>query len=226
MQGKPKSCSAVTGTPCAPLLTVLRRLECDKLVWVDCLPRMPSSNSFRTGRTQRPLCGRESSPVWRSTHQYVLTLHLTLLRLKCRLQYLGLHPHVFKHQVTKAAEVVQTTKTFVSDLMKLANQNNQPTAAATTKKPVAALPPPETATEVGGFWQRWGTTALAVGGAVIAAGAAAGAAYHNKEEVGIGYAWAMDHMKYVASLCEEKELNKRLDTVVSYDRKMGILFRT
>jgi hypothetical protein len=95
-----------------------------------------------------------------------------------------------------------------------------------TKKPVAALPAPEPATGKGGFWQSWGTTALAVGGAVIAAGAAASAAYYNKDEIGIGYTWAMDHMKYVGSLWEETELNKRLDTVVGFDKKMGILFRT
>ncbi|KAF9646961.1 hypothetical protein BDM02DRAFT_3083890, partial [Thelephora ganbajun] len=140
--------------------------------------------------------------------------------------YLGLHPHVFKHQATKAAEVVQTTKTFVSDVMKAINQNNQPTAVAVTKQPVAALPPPEHATGTGGFWQRWGTTALAVGGAVIAAGAAATAAYYNKEEIGIGYTWAADHMKYVGNIWDEGELNKRLNTIVGYDKKMGILFRT
>ena len=130
------------------------------------------------------------------------------------------------HQATKAAEVVQTTKTFVSDLMKAMNQNNQQTAAATTKKPVAALPPPEPAAGGSGFWQQWGTTALAVGGAVIAAGAAASAAYYKKEEIGTGCTWAADHMKYVGNLWDEADLNKRLDTIVGFDKKMGILFRT
>jgi len=142
-------------------------------------------------------------------------------------QYLGLHPHVFKHQVTKAAEVVQTTSAFVSDLRKAINQNNQqPTTSTTTKKPVAALPAPEPATGSGGFWKSWGTTALAVGGVVIAAGAAASAAYYKKEEIGIGYTWATDHMKYFDCLWDETGLNKRLDTIVGYDKKMGILFRT
>ena len=142
-------------------------------------------------------------------------------------QYLGLHPHVFQHQVTKAAEVVQTTKTFVSDFMKAINQNpQQPTASGTAKKSVAALPAPEPATGSGGFWQKWGTTALTVGGAVIAAGAAASAAYYKKDEIGVGYMWATDHMKYVGNIWDETELNNRLDTITSYDKKMGILFRT
>lgn len=129
--------------------------------------------------------------------------------------------------MTKAAEVVQTTKSFVSDVMKVINKNNQqPAVSATTKRPVAALPAPEPATGTGGFWQSWGTTALAVGGAVIAAGAAASAAYYNKEEIGIGYTWAVDHMKYVGNLWDEADLNKRVDTIVGYDKKMGILFRT
>ena len=142
-------------------------------------------------------------------------------------QYLGLHPHVFKHQATKAVEVVQTTKTFVSDMMKVMNQNNQQsTVSATTKRPVAALPAPEPATGAGGFWQKWGTTALTVGGAVLAAGAAATATYYKKDEIGIGYTWAADHMKYVGNLWDEADLNKRLDTIVGFDKKMGILFRT
>ena len=142
-------------------------------------------------------------------------------------QYLGLHPNVVKHQVTKAAEVVQTTKTFVSDFMKLINQNSQrPTASGTTRKPVAALPAPEPATGSGGFWQKWGTTALAVGGAAITAGAAASAAYYKKDDIGTGYMWATDHMKYVGNLWDEAELNNRLDTIFSYDKNMGILFRT
>lgn len=61
---------------------------------------------------------------------------------------------------------------------------------------------------------------------MIAAGAAASAAYYKKEEIGIGYTWATDHMKYVGSLWEEQELNKRLDTIVGYEKRMGILFRT
>lgn len=61
---------------------------------------------------------------------------------------------------------------------------------------------------------------------MIAAGAAASAAYYKKEDIGVGYTWAMDHMKYVGSLWDETELKKRLDTIVGYDKKMGILFRT
>lgn len=140
--------------------------------------------------------------------------------------YLGLHPHVFRHQVTKAAEVVQTTKSFVSDFMKAVGQNNQQTAVTSTRKPIAALPAPEPATGAGGFWQKWGTTALAVGGAAITAGAAATAAYYKKDDIGIGYTWATDHMKYVGNLWEGEGLEKRLNTVISYDKNMGILFRT
>ena len=156
--------------------------------------------------------------------------HVTLSRITTismtPFQFLGLHPHVVKHQVTKAAEVVQTTKTFVSDFMKAINKNGQqPTASGTARKRVAALPAPEPATGDGGFWQKWGTTALTIGGAAIAAGAAASAAYYNKDDIGTGCTWATDHMKYVGNLWDEAELNNRLDTIFSYDKKMGILFR-
>lgn len=80
-------------------------------------------------------------------------------------------------------------------------------------------------TNNGSFWSKWGSTAVAVGGA-LATSAAAGAAYYKKDDIGIGYLWATDHMKYVGTLWDEAALNARLNTVISYEESMGVLFRT
>ena len=37
---------------------------------------------------------------------------------------------------------------------------------------------------------------------------------------------AVDHMKFIGNLLDEEKLSARLDTIVSYDKKTGILFRT
>ena len=127
--------------------------------------------------------------------------------------------------MAKVADAALTAKSFVSALIKAINQKGQLTPADSAKWLVAALSPSGPANGIGEYWQKWGT-ALTIGGAVMVAGAAATAAYRRKEEIGVGYSWVEDHMKYVGNLWDEKELNKRLETVVGYDRRMGILFRT
>lgn len=76
-----------------------------------------------------------------------------------------------------------------------------------------------------GAWSKWAPAAFAVGGALVA-GAAAGTAYWKREELGIGYKWATDHMKYVGTLWDEGALHKRLDALLSIERDMGVVFRT
>lgn len=64
-----------------------------------------------------------------------------------------------------------------------------------------------------------------MGGALLAAGAA-GAAYYKREEIGVGYAWATDHMKYVGTLWDEATLKRRLEDLFQIEEKMGVMFRT
>ena len=58
------------------------------------------------------------------------------------------------------------------------------------------------------------------------AGAAAGTAYYKRDDIGVGYRWATDHMKYVGNLWDEKALTKRVDDLMQIEEKMGVLFRT
>ena len=63
-----------------------------------------------------------------------------------------------------------------------------------------------------------------MGGALVA-GAAAGTAYYKRQEIGVGYTWATDHMKYVGTLWDEKTLTKRVDTLLEIEDQMGVTFR-
>jgi hypothetical protein len=127
---------------------------------------------------------------------------------------------------------VQTAKTVVTDVFSSfqAFKKGPPTPNLTStfpaKPPIAAIESAPPTPESASFWSKWGSTAVAVGGAVAAASAAAGAAYYKKEDIGIGYLWAVDHMKYVGNLWDEEALKARLDTVISYEASMGVLFRT
>ena len=56
-------------------------------------------------------------------------------------------------------------------------------------------------------------------------GAAAGAAYYKREDLGLGYKWATDHMQYVGTLWDEEKLKKRLEGLVEIERDLGIAFR-
>ena len=68
--------------------------------------------------------------------------------------------------------------------------------------------------------------AAAPGGSFFGAGAAAGAAYYKRDEIGVGYTWATDHMKYVGTLWDEDALHKRVNDLMEIEERMGVLFRT
>ena len=76
------------------------------------------------------------------------------------------------------------------------------------------------------LWQKWAApAAFALGGAVVA-GAAAGTAYYKREDIGVGYTWVTDHLKYVGNLWNKQELEGRLDRVYDIETRMGVLFHT
>lgn len=88
--------------------------------------------------------------------------------------------------------------------------------------PKAAIPAPPQERSV---WQKWAPVAYGVGGALIA-GAAAGTAYYKREDVGQGFSWASDHMKYVGTLWDETALKTRMDQVVDLGKGFNVVFRT
>lgn len=138
--------------------------------------------------------------------------------------YLGLHPFVFKNSATKVAEVADTARTIVSDVLYFVGKS-QDTSQAKPNPPLPQIAPAKESesTSKATGWARWAPAAYTVGGA-IAAGAAAGAAYWRREDITSGYKWAFDHMKYVGNLWDKEAMGKRLDDLVLVEQQ-GITFK-
>ncbi|CAK5265010.1 unnamed protein product [Mycena citricolor] len=117
--------------------------------------------------------------------------------------YLGLNPDVFKSSATKALQFADTARNVGTSLFGAF-------AGLGASKAVGSAPAaPNTATS--SPWAKWAApAAYAVGGALLA-GAAAGTTYYHREDIGLGYSWATDHMKYVGNLWDSDALDKRVD---------------
>jgi hypothetical protein len=64
---------------------------------------------------------------------------------------------------------------------------------------------------------------MMLGGALLAG--AAGTAYYNRNDIGTGYSWITDHMKYVSTLWDQEKLQKRMDDLMDLETQRGIAFR-
>ncbi|KAH8106000.1 hypothetical protein BXZ70DRAFT_1004290 [Cristinia sonorae] len=138
--------------------------------------------------------------------------------------YFGLHPYVFKNTATQAADYVRTAQNVWSNL---SFGNKTPFAPPVSSTPAAAISaPPNTAASATSqsIWSKWAPVAYAVGGGLIA-GAAAGTAYYRREDIGAGYSWATDHMKYVGNLWDENTMAIRMDNLLKIEQQMGVMFR-
>ncbi|KAF9268142.1 hypothetical protein L218DRAFT_918476 [Marasmius fiardii PR-910] len=139
--------------------------------------------------------------------------------------YFGLHPYVFKNSASKAAQYAETAKTVGSALFgSLAGfgAGKAATESSASTSPAGLITAPSQ--EQTG-WSKWAPAAYAVGGALFA-GAAAGSAYYKRADLGLGYTWATDHLKYVGNLWDEDTSKKRVEFMIEVDETAGILFRT
>jgi hypothetical protein len=124
-------------------------------------------------------------------------------------QYYGLHPSVFKNSATKAFEHANAAKSIASEIFSSwQNFDSQSTTSASSLVAAITAPPSGSSTPTSG-WTKWAPVAYAVGGAVLA-GAAAGTAYWKRDDIGMGYTWTTDHMKYVRNLWDEEAMKKRI----------------
>ncbi|KAG5653022.1 hypothetical protein H0H81_002644 [Sphagnurus paluster] len=140
------------------------------------------------------------------------------LRADRGLQYLGIHPHVFKNSVTKAAEYASAAQTVGSTIFGAFAGFGAKKAATPARSPAPAAGPTPAA------GSGWATAAYAVGGALLA-GAAAGSAYYKREEIGTSFTWATDHMKYISNLWDESALTHRVESLMSMEKQAGVAFR-
>jgi hypothetical protein len=126
---------------------------------------------------------------------------------------------VFKNSATKAVEYAQTARAVGTGLFGALAGMGASKAANSAPKPAGS---PAASTSGWGKWA--GTATYAVGGALLA-GAAAGATYYKREDLGLGYTWASDHMRYVGHLWDEDALNKRVEFLITAEAKEGVIFR-
>ncbi|KAI9069227.1 hypothetical protein FKP32DRAFT_1617478 [Trametes sanguinea] len=141
--------------------------------------------------------------------------------------YLGLHPFVFKNSATQAAGYVRSATSVLSGFKGWGSKTTTTTTTA-AKAPIAsgaASSAQTTTASTTSVWQKWAPAAYAVGGALLA-GAAAGTAYYKRDDIGVGYTWVSDHMKYVGNLWNQDELEARLSKLLEIESRMGVLFHT
>ncbi|KAI0638016.1 hypothetical protein C8Q77DRAFT_1088902 [Trametes polyzona] len=135
--------------------------------------------------------------------------------------YLGLHPFVFKNSATQAANYVRSATSVLSGFK---GWGAKTTTTTTTASASAAATGAQTTTTTS-VWSKWAPAAYAVGGALLA-GAAAGTAYYKRDDIGVGYTWVTDHMRYVGNLWNQAELEERLQKLLEIESRMGVLFHT
>jgi len=71
-------------------------------------------------------------------------------------------------------------------------------------------------------WGRWvSPAAYAVGGAILA-----GAAWYKRDDFAQSYNSAMDYIKFLDNVGDEKALGRRVDDLIDLEKSHGILFRT
>ncbi|KAJ4468820.1 hypothetical protein J3R30DRAFT_1610075 [Lentinula aciculospora] len=135
--------------------------------------------------------------------------------------YYGLHPYVFKNTATKAAQYANVAKSVGSAIW--GSFANKPPANSTGSTSIAAVTAPPSSESA---WSKWAPVAYTVGGVVTAAAAAGGAAYWRRDDLGVGYSWATDHMKYVRNLWDEEALKRRVNSLIEIEKAEGVVFRT
>lgn len=130
---------------------------------------------------------------------------------------------MFKNSATKAVEFVNNARSFANAFGLSANAKATAAtkSAASQSAPLAITAAPEVAKSP---WAKWAPAAYAVGGGLFAA-AAAGTAYYKRDDIGTGYSWATDHMKYVGNLWDEKGLQKRVTDLLDVEDRLGVFFR-
>jgi len=141
-------------------------------------------------------------------------------------QYYGLNPSMFKHKLTEGIGYAQQAGKIGQSLFaigqKFTGGSNasmaSSAASATSASPLAITAPPASG------WSKWAPAAYGIGGALVA-GAAAGTAYWKKDDLGMGYTWMTDHMKYVGNLWDQDALKRRMGRVQEVSDELGIRFR-
>jgi len=135
--------------------------------------------------------------------------------------YFGLHPFVFKNSASKAFGYMQTAHKLISTF----GSSSAASSVTASKAPVAAILPPPSAASSASSWAKWAKPAAIGLGGLLVSGATAGAAYYTRDDLGLGYKWATDHMKFVGNLWDEKQMKGRVKLLFEIEESQGVVFR-
>jgi len=143
--------------------------------------------------------------------------------------YFGVHPFVFKNSAAQAAGYVRSAREVFTSFQSFSSKSTSASApAGAAKAAITAASTSKASASASAStspWSKWTPAAYAVGGALLA-GAAAGTAYYKRDDLGFGYKWVTDHMRYVGALWDEAALHRRVDALVEIEQEMGVIFRT
>ena len=118
---------------------------------------------------------------------------------------------------------VQTARDIASSFSSFSTSGSSTTSTTSASRSTITAPPASASSS--SSWASWAIPAAVGLGGILVSGAAAGAAYYKRKDIGEGYQWATDHMKYVGTLWNEEQLKKRVDLLMDIDKSLGVVFR-
>ena len=133
------------------------------------------------------------------------------------------YPYVFKNSATKAMSYVQTARDIASSFSSFSTSGSATTSTTSASRSTITAPPASASSS--SSWASWAIPAAVGLGGILVSGAAAGAAYYKRKDIGEGYQWATDHMKYVGTLWNQKKLKERLENLITTEKNLKVTFR-
>ena len=118
---------------------------------------------------------------------------------------------------------VQTARDIASSFSSFSTSGSATTSTTSASRSTITAPPASASSS--SSWASWAIPAAVGLGGILVSGAAAGAAYYKRKDIGEGYQWATDHMKYVGTLWNQKKLKERLENLITTEKNLKVTFR-
>jgi hypothetical protein len=134
-----------------------------------------------------------------------------------------MHPAVIKNGATKAAEYASAARTVATGVFASLSAYGAKKSSETDVAEKSHTEPSPSTKKSKSSWGNWAPAAYAIGGALLAGGV--GAAYYKRDDLGLGYTWATDHLKYVRNLWDEDTLKTRVENLIDVEETLGVIFR-